>query len=209
MLNSRTAALLVAAVALVFCAVGVQAQTVQFDFSTVYAGDTPTGAPPWATLVLETQGGGIVKGTLTNKMPSSSNQYITHLWLNTASNPAGIVLLPPVDPQLATFQVGEDAFEANSSWFDVRIGFKKLPSQDRVMPGDTAVFYVKRTGLTANEFKAAAVGGGGVYSMIHIVGTPGSYGFSRATLVPEPGSLGLLALGAVPLLVRFRRRRAA
>jgi hypothetical protein len=188
-----------------------------FEFSN---GTPPEGATPWTTITLDDSvGPDTVRVTISN--PNLTDQEaVTEFSLNLDP------LLDPTQLTLTvvsaaavggagnvTFSTGVDAFQADGDGkFDILFGLPPPPGgfSNRFTTGETLVFDLSLTGITASSFDFTSATGGGqgtFHAAAHVQGIGADdedSGWIGDT--PEPGMLGLLALGFAGLLAVVRRR---
>lgn len=139
------------------------------NFTNVFAGDTPIGNNPWATLTIQNDGSEVktihhqqvtldkVKFTLSFSASSDSTEYLTSLFLNMSSMPANFSTDTPWTPGIETGSAssGSNAFNNNGEKFDYKVNFKSSGS-GQVNPGDTVSWDAKGVGLDESMFQTSA-----------------------------------------------------
>ena len=187
---------------------------VTYDLGFEYSGATPpAGAGPWLRATFDDGGSpGAVTLTLT-ALNLTGGEFVNDWMFNLdpALNPKSLSFA--MQSSVGTFAppvvlVGSDEFgAAGGTDFDIDIDFDNAPPANRFGAGESAQLLI--TGiptLTAGSFNfLSSLGGQGpFFTAAHVQGI-GAGGNDSGWVVPEPTSLGLLALSATMLV---RRRRA-
>jgi hypothetical protein len=177
---------------------------IQFD--SMVTGTTPGGTPPWATLSIQDAGADTVNFTFTHSATSSPGQFISTLWLNMEPFPSN----PQMIENSATI-TGADFDHNNVSNagydFDLKVNFETSNGGgNRLDPGENVSWQFTGTGLNSSAFNNVSGGNGQVLAMAHMQGLAnGQSGKMGASIVPEPTTIGALAMGALALLRRRRK----
>ena len=174
-------------------AFGVSQATVVFNFSSVYAGDTPSGSHPWASLTItDGANAGDVNFSLTNLMSHGSGQFLSYLELNLNANPSGTTM--PTSNWVYGWGKGENYKTDEGQKFDYKIAF---PSNDGdlLKGGDTATWTFHKTGITEESFVALSTPAGedhhaGVYALLRVGGVGGHDGGGGDAFGGTPSSDG-------------------
>jgi hypothetical protein len=179
---------------------------VVFEFNTVIAG-APQGGPTFATLMIENNGTDAVTMTFSHTADPNfaGGQAIKTLYLNVDSYVP--VTVTSADPKLESFSSSEDGQNDSGAKFDLQIGFDIAPPSDRFFAGDSIVMEATGTGLTENSFAALSSGNAHYQGMVHFISIPPEGNSAKVVPgepVPEPASLGAIALGIAALLGRRR-----
>lgn len=185
---------------------GAKADAFTFSFTTVVAGDTPSGSD-WATLDVTDGGLDTVNFTLSHNATSASGQFITQLFLNSSLLPGDLV--GSFGPAITGITWGYDFTTNVANMFDMIVDFKFVPVDERFVAGQSVSWSMTGTGLTASNFFSLSTPVDGVPPMLgllRIQGTDGPEGSSKLAPVPEPGSMLALAIGAVAVMARRRRK---
>lgn len=181
---------------------------IQFDFSVLATGSTPSGSAPWATLVGTQNGADRVDFTFSHNASSAAGQFITRLYLNIAPFPGNLSLsLIGAPPQYSGHSFSQNGQNDASSSFDFEMQLGTSNANGglaRLEPGESMSFFITGTGLTESSFLAMS-NGTPRQAMIHLQGIPGGQS-GKLTPVPEPASLAALGIGAVALLRRRARK---
>lgn len=190
-----------------------QAAVLTFDLAQEYSGaSSPSGSPAWIRTTIDDGGN---TGSVSVKIESlnlSEGEFVTkfHLNLNPAINLATLATSAPT--KAGTFSNPTISFGANSfnsagnRNFDMEVLFDNAPAANRFGSGDAVTFTVSGAGLTASSFNALSSGNGSAIPVsAHVQGIGANNNFSGwiTTVIPEPASLSLLALGTAMI----KRRR--
>jgi hypothetical protein len=206
---------LIAATAIGLIAGTAPAASITFDSQFEYTGAQPPAGPrPWLRAVFDDNGGtGAVTLTL-NGLNLVGDEFVNDWFFN---------LDPALDPADLNFAVQNttgtfgtpnvfhrsNAFTtAGNTDFDIQIDFGNGQATDRFGAGDSIQFLI--TGIpsmTANSFDFFSTPRGLLpfLTAAHIEGIGPSAAGSGWVTVPEPTSLGVVALGAAMLVRRCRR----
>jgi hypothetical protein len=181
---------------------------VYFEFNTVIAGD-PQGGPAFATLLIENNGTDSVSMTFSHTADPNlaGGQAIKTLLLNVDSYVP--VTVTSTSSKLTSFSSSEDGQNDSGAMFDLRMEFDIAPPSDRFVAGDSIVMEATGTGLTENSFAAISTGSAQYEGMVHFLSIPPDGGSAKVVTgepVPEPASLGAIALGVAALLGRRRKK---
>ncbi|MBX3117980.1 MAG: PEP-CTERM sorting domain-containing protein [Fimbriimonadaceae bacterium] len=181
---------------------------IQFDFSVLATGSTPSGTAPWATLVGTQNGSDRVDFTFTHNASSTAGQFITRLYMNIAPFPGNLNLtLIGSPPQYSSHSFSQNGHNDASSSFDFEMQFGTSNANGglaRLEPGESMSFFITGTGLTESSFDVMSAGTARK-AMIHLQGIPGGQS-GKLTPVPEPTSMAVLGIGALALLRRRKKR---
>jgi hypothetical protein len=176
--------------------------SVIFIFDTQITG---AGNPqiPAARLTITQSGADTVSLFLEN-LATSGSQFVSQLALNVDPYPAsgrGGSFSSPVTG------IAWQQDKVNSGRkFDVEIDFL-TSAAGRLGPGQTTTFTLTGSGLLESHFLSTSPDHPDTYGLIHINSTPnGESAKLIPTVVPEPATLSVLAIGALALA---RRRRKA
>jgi hypothetical protein len=190
-----------------------------FDFDTIVSGDVPGGSDI-ATMTIADFATDSVLITLEHNSTSADGQFISSLWLNL--DPFVAVTQSDQDP-LNKFDgsliSGVDSITNAGLTFDLQQNFQTANSgggANRLKPGESVSFLLTGSGLDAADFLSTALPQGGgssdIIAMIHLQGLANGSSVKLGTTgenfpsVPEPASMGALAIGAAAL-IRKRKRR--
>lgn len=193
-------------------AVSAQSAVVVFNFDTLITGDMPVGNNI-ATLTITDMGLDTVQFDLSHNATSQSPQFIGELWFNlspyttmTQSGQTPINKFSGFSQGLDTEQNAGLNFDGNQSFVTSNSG----GGANRLKPGESVQFTISGAGIDALDFLSTAVPQGqnrsDVLAMIHVQGIPGADSGKMAAVVPEPATLGAVAIG---LLALARKRRKA
>ena len=179
------------------------AQTI-FNYDSILSGDTPTGAPTFASLLIEDIAPDQVKMTLTPSAAADPDQFLSRLFLNVDSSIAGLTL-ESSNSFLQGFTYSQDSQNYGGGAYDLKLDFDIAPPADRLFAGRTAEMVFSGTGLNANSFSFMA--NNGSYTALHLQGLDkGGSAHVTAAPVPEPASMIALGVGAALLAARRRRK---
>ena len=195
------------------------ASTIEFGLDIVYAGSSPASAStPWIRAKFEDTGADEV--TLTLETLNLVDDEFVSQWFfnfNPAKDPAGLSFAHQSGATAQSLAAAADAFQAGSGGtYDVRFEF--FTSQAlRFGAGQTSVWTITGSGLSASDFNfiSAPGGGGGThFSAAHIQGI-GADGLESGWIgadqegpavpgapppaAPEPPTLLLLGIGLMTL----------
>lgn len=167
---------------------------INFFFTTVRTGGTPSGSSPWATLTMQDIAGG-VQITLDHNATSTSGQFISELNLLFSRVPTSFNTLS--DPFVSSINL-RNYIDAGMS-FNAEIRFKVAPPTSRLLPGSSSTFQL--FGVSTSDFS-----GLNNSAMIHMQGLSG--GGSSKLIAPEPASMVALGVGLASLVGLRCRKRA-
>ena len=167
---------------------------INFFFTTVHSGDTPSGSPPWATLTMQDIPGG-VQITLNHSTTSASGQFISKLNLLFNSVPTSFNTLN--DPFVSSINL-RNYIDAGLP-FNAEIRFKVAPPANRLLPGSSSTFQL--FGVSTSDFA-----GLNTSAMIRMQGLLD--GGSSKLIAPEPASMAALGVGLASMVGLRRRKRA-
>lgn len=193
----------------------LHAAIITYDMAIEFSGATaPAGAGPWMRFTIADTAPDTVSVKIDN-IGLVGTEFVSgaYLNLNPALNPAslnfslpvqvGSFALPSIDKAVNAYKADGDGF------FDIRFNFANANSQ-RFGVGESVTYTVTGiSGLNATDFDFLSVNGppdkNGFPAAAHVlsIGLDGEDS-GWVTVVPEPASMSLLALGMLPLL---RRRR--
>lgn len=207
----------------------VSAGVITLTLSKIYNGVAPIGPAPWSRATF-TDGVDptdptkpVVWLTMENLATGSAGQFIDQ-WTFNVSNETVLSSLSftyeallSSDANAATtidylVANGENASGGGNAGkgFDIAFNFATAGNDDnRFMAGETSVYAITGSGVTASLFNATT--NKGLLTSAHIQGIPlGSGTTSGAATVPEPSSLVLWSLlGAAGMGITVVRRRRA
>jgi hypothetical protein len=197
------------------------ATILSFGAVTEFSGGTPpavTPNPPWLTVQFDDHGStGAVDLTITATNLTGS-EFVSRLYLNI--DPVLESLLTATDFSLPTktgsFGDVSITVDANNKKadgdgkYDILLSFPTANSgAGRFGAGDAVSYTISSiSSLTANSFNFKSVGSSKAYPMAaHIQGDGDNGADGWVTVVPEPCSMTLLAIGVGMLVVSSRLRR--
>jgi len=202
------------AVALLLAASAAPAATVEFTTNIEFSGAyPPAGQPPWLTATFDDAGSpGSVQLTL--EATNLVNEEFIRYWyfnLDPAMDPGALVFakvstIGTVDDP--TIQTAADGYKANGDGdYDIAFEFTKAQSAGRFGPGEAVTYSLTGIAeLTAGSFDFPSAGkSGGLPTAAHVQGIEPDGNNSGWVSVPEPTTLGVLAVGTAVLLRRRRR----
>ena len=198
--------------AIAFAAVALSAQSasaaVTFDFNVVISG-SPVGGPTFATVVIENDGADTVNFTMTNTSDpgTSGGQFISKLLLNVDPFVAGTMTWS--DPTISSYSFDEDGENDSGASFDYEVRFETANNGNRFVSGEVVSWSVTGSGVTESSFQAMSAGNSPQQGMVHIQAIPDNGGSAKVVAgepVPEPASLGAIALGVAALLGRRKKK---
>ena len=189
-----------------------------FNFDTIVSGDPPGGFSI-ATMTIEDTVADSVLVTLNHNSTSLDGQFITGLWLNLDPFITPVQSAQtPINKFDGALQSGLDSQNNAGLNFDLFQGFQTNNDGggvDRLKPGEAISFVLTGSGLDAADFLSTAVPTGGqrddIAAMIFVQGLPNGGSVKLGSTdeefpsVPEPASMGALALGIVALLRKARK----
>ena len=176
------------------------------QFDTMVTGFTPGGTSPWATLTIQDAGTDTVNFTLLHNSSSSSGQFIRTLWLNMDPFPANPQMVEN-SPSITGATFDENDITDAGVVFDVQVDFEAANGGgERLEPGESVTWQFTGTGVNENAFNQFSGGNTQVLAMAHIQGIEGGLsGKVGAGIVPEPATIGALAVGALALIRRRKK----
>jgi hypothetical protein len=185
---------------------GFSRADIVMQLDTLVTGFTPGGTAPWATLTIEDAGTDTVNFTLLHSANSSSGQFIRTLWLNMDPFPANPQMVE-TSPSVTGVSFDENGINDAGVVFDVQVDFEAANAGgNRLDPGESVTWQFTGTGINENAFDQFSGGNTQVLAMAHIQGIEGELsGKVGAGIVPEPASMGALAIGALALLRRRKK----
>jgi hypothetical protein len=204
-----------------------QGATITYNLDYVFSGATPANSAPWLRVTFEDVAGGV---QLTME---DLNLAAGILAIGEFLGKKGLYL--NIDPNLTVADLGinwvsgrvadivnkgEDVFKADGDGFyDILFGFNE---GNRFVAGDTSIYLLTLTDLTANSFafESTPGGGAGVYFVAsHVQNIGGGVGdvddynddnsgwiAAKGATVPEPLTLLLVGSGLIPF-IRLRKKR--
>jgi hypothetical protein len=188
-----------------FALAGLASAQTTFNFDSILSGDTPTGGPTFASLLIEDLAPGQVKMTLTPSATADPSQFISRLFMNVDDAVTGLTL-DSSNSFLQSFVFNSDSQNYGGGNYDLNLNFDIAPPSDRLLAGKTAEWIFSGSGLNSNSFSFAA--NNGSYSALHLQGLDmGGSVHVTAAPVPEPGTMLALGVGAALLAVRRRRQK--
>lgn len=197
-------------------AAALQVNAVQFDFNTVFTGDTPGGTAPYARLTILQDAPNVLSLEL-EALGLASNEFISSFNYNISGNAVTTGLAQFDDGTggvgASTYSFYGGTFTDAGLTFDADVAFPTAGNNggaSRFKDGETFFFKLSRPGLTVDDID--------LDMMIHIQGitlSGGRSGSSKVTAspfsgpgtpVPDAGSsLVLLGLGALGIAAARRR----
>lgn len=184
--------------AFALAAASSMAQTYQFN--SIVTGDTPTGGPVYADLLVEDTAPNTVKMSLSPSTLALDTQFASRLFLNIDPSVTNLNLTS-YDGRVTGWTRDDNQVPFGGGKYDLQVMFDIAPPADRLFGGRTAVWTFTGTGLSAASFATTA--DSGLFNVLHLQGLPGG-GSSHVSSqpVPEPG---LLAAGLIGLLAMRRK----
>lgn len=201
----------VVAFCVALAAAAARGALVTYDLDVEYSGATPpAGAGPWLRATFDDGGApGSVSLTLT-ALNLTGGEFVNDWLFNLDPGFSAKSLNFAVQSTTGTFATpvvvtgDNDHSAAGSTMFDILIDFDNAPPASRFGAGESITYTITGIAtLTANAFNFLSVGGGQgpFFTAAHVQGI-GASGNDSGWVVPEPASLGLLALGVTALLRR-------
>ena len=191
---------------------GANAATYSYEFSTEFSGATaPSGPTPWATLSFADIATGSVLMTL-NLSGSSDIGKVTEFDFNYGGG-ATLAFAHTGGDAATVSPQGSNLYKADGDgFFDIQFLYPN--SGSLFQAGDSSIYTITGTGLTAADFNYTSFTGGGNgtwYSALHAQGlgpTGGQSGWIGATpAIPEPETYAMMLAGLGLLGFVARRRR--
>lgn len=206
--------------------------SIEYQFNSVFSGDSPGGNAPWVDAYFIDVAPGEVLLTVTNVNLAPGEFVGGHgngasgglfFNINTQYNPSDLnfTLVSETSTLFGTsISTGEDAFKADGSgYYDIEIDFSS-----HSFANDASITYeiTGISGLTASDFEQLNEPSGGegpFYAAAKVQGIPsgsgsgyldpsGGYTVLGVQSVPEPAPTALMAAGLTLLVARtFRSRR--
>ena len=186
-----------------------------------FSGATPPAAlmpPAWLTVTVDDgvdDADGEVTLTLAaTNLTGGEHVKVWNLNLDPALDPTKLSFSAPIqtglfdDPGIA---LGQDAYKADGDgWFDIEFAFTEGGSDKRFGVGEAAQYTVTFTGvglLMAESFDFCSQPGDSLLVAAHVGGIGESGDDSGWITVPEPATVGLMAVGFGALAALRQRRR--
>ena len=185
---------------------------VLFEFEVfVTGGQAPEGDTPWATLFCDDSGDDMVEFTLEfHDNGAGDGEFLSELHLNYIGDVSDLTL-GSSDDSVENVTFDQDGFTDAGRVFDIMVDFETANSGGlRVTPGESVSWTFLGSGIECEDFNTLSGTTGeesSVFALLHIQGIGEGDEFSaKVAPVPEPASMGVLALGALGVLARRRRK---
>lgn len=184
-------------------AAGAQA-TITWNFNSIYTGGTVPVPGPWYTVTITNAGANTVNFVLTNDLPTSGP------YASVASSifPGELDLFSSIDPKSLTLSnvsaVGLTMNKLSGPDHNLSFEIDYPNGTGHLLPPLGASWTLSGAGLNENSFLGQIPP-----AILHIQGLPSQNGgstWAKPGAVPEPASMAALAIGAVTLLARRRRK---
>lgn len=185
-----------------------------WEFGTLITGDSPDGDVPWATLFVSDSGVDEVTFELTfndGGADVGEGEFLSELYLNFDGDVSGLSLVSS-DEDVENVTFSQDGFTDAARIFDIWVDFETANVDDlRIERGETVSWTFGGDGISSEDFNTLSGANGDnepVLALLHVqgIGEDNELSGKIAPPVPEPASMGVLALGALGVLARRRRK---
>jgi hypothetical protein len=197
---------IIVGVGVILTATSVPANALTFDLNVEFSGATePTGPTPWLTATFADFATNQVQLTMSASGLLDA-EFVSEWYFNSQ-----VLFITSVVPFFPIVQAmdGRDADGAPGHGFDIEFPFP-IAGSDRFGAGETRVFILGATGLTASSFNILNAAGN-FFSAAHVQGIGANDNLSGwvASPIPEPGTILLLVAGLAGLfgIRRFKFKK--
>jgi len=207
-MNIRKSAFLAGA-GVLFALPAFASADINWTFNTLVSGDDPGFSAPWATLTGTNVAGG-AEFVLTFSSNAPAGEFIGGLDMNYDGSLSGASFTSDHPEKVKDVSFGD--FTDAGSVFNIDLNLlttNKDGGDHRLKPGESIRFDILGAGIDVDGFNTLSDpkgDGQGYFALLHIQGLPNG-GSSKVApgAVPEPASMGALAIGALGLMRRRKR----
>lgn len=182
---------------------------VVFDLNFVYTGATPGGSAPWVRVTVNDVAANKVNLKIEHLSGSAAGQFISNVYLNLNPLFGSMSISNEVNSnkRSGALTFGNQSINGGGQRWDMRVAFETSNSGggvNRLKPNELWSADLSASGLSAANF--LDTNDDGSYAGAHLQGIAGGLSSHISSVVPEPTSVAALAIGAVGLFLRRRKK---